>query len=932
MHTYLLKLALLPVMCLLLLVESRGAGKIKPDPAVRTGVLSNGMTYFIRQNQFPEKRASFYIIRNVGALVEEDDQNGLAHFLEHMAFNGTRHFPGKGIIQMLENHGVAFGHNVNAYTSYNETVYNLTDVPSASTELIDSCLLVLRDWADGLLLTDEEIDAERGVILEEARQGRNADFRLRQQTMPVMTRGSQYAVRNIIGSTEVVKNCPYERIRSLYHDWYRTDLQAVAIVGDFDPDRMEARVKEVMGAIPAVENPKPRQFYEIPEHEDIRYVLATDPETPRTNISVNTLHRACLPEQKDEQYVRAQIIMNLYNTMLRGRISELGRKENCPFLSAGSGIYPFMRGYELYAVSATPKPGREQEAFETVYRETERVRQQGFTRGELERVRMNLLVRLENARQSQERISNDDYARSIQEYFLEGEPMMANEEYCNLASSLLKKVTLKDINELAPRWLTRHNMTITVTAPANSTGHLSQTDVLAMMDRIEAEKLQPWSENTSASQLMTEKLTGSPLKAEKKIPEIKAVEWTFANGATVVFRKSYYERGQVILTARSKGGYSLYGSEDIPSAMYLPEWIMASGLGGLDASAMARYMTGKQAGCDIALNENTEKISGGAMIKDLETLLQMVYLRFEKPRFDSQAFRIGMERVTLSMNGMENHPEKIMRDSVTRIMKNYHPRAVLMNPSTLQQITPQRMEQIYRERFSNASDFTFFIVGDIEEKQLLPLVEKYIGSISGTGKTETCKDNGMRGPQGKLQREIRLPMDNDKATVILKFEREIKNTPQREICLSLLTSVLENRLNEQLREQEGGTYGVHVNAGGTREPYESFNIMVTFDCASENAVRMRDAVFAAIQKLCQEPPAADELKKLTRNLLLEEEQSRVHNDYWMEVIQVWYTDGINIDAPENYRNIVKNIQPEDIRTFAAELLENPNVVDLIFKP
>lgn len=932
MYIHTLKLALLPALCLLLLLESRGAGKLTLDPAVRTGVLDNGMTYFIRQNQFPEKRASFYIIRNVGALVEEDSQNGLAHFLEHMAFNGTRHFPGKGIIQMLENHGVAFGHNVNAYTSYNETVYNLTDVPTADTRLLDSCLLVLRDWADGLLLTDGEIDAERGVILEEARQGRDAEFRLRQQTMPVMTRGSQYEVRNIIGSAEVVKNCPYERIRSLYHDWYRTDLQAVAIVGDFDPDRMEACVKEVMGRIPAVANPKPRIFYEIPEHDEIRYVLATDPETPRTNISVNTLHRACLPGEKDERYVCSQIRMNLYNTMLRSRISELGRKEDCPFLSAGSGIYPFMRGYELYAVSATPKPAREAEAFETVYRETERVRQQGFTREELERVRMNLLVRLENARQSQERISNDDFARSIQEYFLEGEPLMANDDYCTLASALLKKITLKDVNGLAARWLARHNMTLTVTAPANAAAPLSREQLLAIMDRVEAEKLSPWTESNSAPVLMAEKLAGGRLKAEKKIPGIKAVEWTLDNGARVVFRKSYHERGQVILSARSKGGFSLYAPEDLPSAFYLPEWVMASGLGGLDASGLAKYMTGKQAGCDIALSENTEKINGGAMIKDVETLFQMVYLRFQHPRFDQQAFRSGMERARLSMAGMENHPEKIMRDSVTRIMKNYHPRAVLMNPFTLQQISPGRMEQIYRERFSNASDFTFFLVGDVEEKQLLPLVEKYIGSIPSTGQTETCKDNGVRGPRGKLQREIRLPLDNDKATVILKCEQEIKNTPRREICLSILTSVLENRLNEQLREQEGGTYGVHVNAGGTREPYESFNIMATFDCAPQNAEQMRDAVYAAIRKLCQEAPVDDEVKKLARNMLLEEEQSKVHNDYWMEVIQAWYADGINIDAPENYRDIVKDIRPEDIRTFANELLGDPNVVDIIFRP
>lgn len=932
MYINILKPVFLPVICLLLFFESQAAGKLKLDPAVRTGVLKNGMTYFIRQNKFPEQRASFYIIRNVGSLVEEDDQNGLAHFLEHMAFNGTKHFPGKGIIQMLENHGVAFGHNINAYTSYNETVYNLTDVPTTDSKLMDSCLLVLRDWADGLLLSGEEIDAERGVILEEARQGRNAEFRLRQQTMPVMTKGSQYEVRNIIGSIEVVKNCKYDRIRALYHDWYRTDLQAVAIVGDFDPDRMEAQVKEVMGKIAAVENPKLRQFYAIPEHEDVRYVLATDPEASRTNVSVNILHRACLPEQKDENYIREQVMMSLYNAVLRSRISELGRKEDCPFLSAGSGIHPFMRGYELYAISVTPKPGHEKQAFETAYRETERVRQQGFTRDELERVRMNMLVQIENARQSDDRISNEEYARSIQEYFLEGEPLISNREYYDLVSAILKKVTQKDLNDLAPKWLVRKNMTIAITAPADGAEHLSREEILKIMDQIGKGKLQAWTEETSGNVLMEGKLKGGRLVAEKKIPEIKAVEWKLDNGATVVFRKSYHERGKILLTARSKGGFSLYGAEDIPSVMYLPEWVMASGLGGLDASGFAKYMNGKQAGCDIALGENSEKINGGAMVKDLETLLQLVYLRFEQPRFDQQAFRRGIERAELSIAGMANNPEKMMRDSVSRIMKNYHSRVVLMNAGTLRQIDPVRMEQIYRERFSNASDFTFFIVGDIEEKRLLPLVEKYIGSISTTGRTETYKDNGVRGPKGKLQREIRLPLNNDKATVLLKCEKEIGNTPQHEVCLSILATVLENRLNEKLREQQGETYGVHVSAGGTREPYESFNILVSFDCAPENAVRMRDAVYSGIREFCEEGPTADEVKKLSRNMLLEEEQQKVHNEYWMEVIQAWYADGINIDAPENYRNIVRSVKPEEVQDFAKELLENTNVTDLIFRP
>lgn len=929
---YIWRLIFLSALPLLCFFESCGEGKLKIDPAVRMGVLENGMTYFIRANDFPEKRASFYIIRNVGALVEDENQNGLAHFLEHMAFNGTRHFPGKGIIRMLENYGVASGNSVNAYTSYNETVYNLSNVPSGNEMLLDSCLLVLRDWADGLTLEEEEIDAERNVILEEARQGRNADFRLRQQTMPVLAAGSQYAVRNIIGSEKVIRDFPYDVLHDFYRDWYRTDLQAVVIVGDFDPGRMEQKVKRVMSGIPAVENVRPRPFYEIPSHEDVRYVLATDPEASRTNLALNILHEACRPGQKDGHYLKEQLAINLYNTMMRGRINEMGRKGNAPFLSAGSGIYPFVRGYDLYTISVTPKPGLEEEAFKLVYRETERVRQQGFTEAEFDRTRNSFLDRLEQSMNSSSRTSNEDYVQAIQEYFLEGEPLLADGDYYRLMISLLKEVDLQEVSDLAQRYLGRKNMTFTVTAPANGEKHLAKEELLQIMDDVTAENLSAWTEQSASTCLLNGDLPGGKLVSEKKIPDIKAVEWTLSNGATIIFRKSYLERGQVLLTARSKGGYSLYEREDIPAALYLPEWLAASGIGDMDASSFTKYMSGKQAGCDIALGEFSEKLNGGSTVKDVETLLQLVYMRFERPRFDETAFHIGMERARMAVAGMERNPEKIMRDSITAIMNNYHPRIVEMNEQTLGSITPEQMEHIYRERFSNASDFVFFIVADMEEKRLLPLVEKYIGSIPGNGKKEQIRDCGIRGPQGNLEKEIRLPFANEKATVLARYTKEMKNTPANEVYFSILASALESRLNERLREQDGGTYGVSVMPGGTKEPYESFYLSVSFDCEPGNAARMRKGLEEVMGDFCKTGPSMDEVKKLARNMLLEEDQAKMHNDYWMEVIYAWKIDGIDISAPENYRNILKTVRPEDIRAFAGELIGHGNQVVLTFRP
>ena len=427
------------------------------DPNIRIGKLANGLTYYIRHNAEPKERASFYIIQNVGAILENDDQNGLAHFLEHMAFNGTKHFPGrKGITNMLEKHGVEFGRNVNAYTAQDETVYNISEVPTTNPDLLDTCLLVLHDWSHYLLLVDDEIDGERGVISEEWRTRRNAGFRVRNQIMPVLLKDSKYAERDVIGDLNIIKNFKYQTLRDYYHKWYRPDLQAIAVVGDFDVDQMEKKVKELFSKIPTPVNPAKRENFTVNPHDEIYYVCATDKELTQSTVNVYIKYPAPTKEEKNHQYMKNGILQSFYNTMLGQRVSELLQKGNPPFISAKAGFGGgIVRGWNTYFISTTAKPNEEAEALEAIYRENERVKKFGFTEGELERAKTNMLVGLESANKQKDKTTSEDYISEMQSNFLEGEPIVDFDYYYNFAKSVIPTITVEEVSALAKQYLNR---------------------------------------------------------------------------------------------------------------------------------------------------------------------------------------------------------------------------------------------------------------------------------------------------------------------------------------------------------------------------------------------------------------------------------------------------------------------------------------------
>jgi zinc protease len=909
------------------------AAPVPVDPAIRSGKLDNGLTYFIRYNKEPEKRASFYFIQNVGALLENDNQDGLAHFLEHMAFNGTEHFPGKSIISNLEKHGVEFGNDINAYTSYEETVYNLSDVPVDSPGLIDSCLLVLYDWSDYISLTDGEIDAERGVIKEEWRTRRDADFRMMEKYLPVLLKDSKYEVRDIIGDLNVIENFSYSTLRDYYSKWYRPDLQAVSVVGDFNPQEMEKKIKDLFSKLGKVDNPSPRPVFEVPYHRETLFVLATDKEASTSVVSVYIKHKAPLPEEKNLAYYRNQIVIRMMNSMINTRINELLQKGTPPFVTGSVSFSELVRGVDALSISATANPNQEDLALRSIFTEAERARRYGFTSGELERAKANLLTSYENYYKQKDKIPNDSYEFEIQNYFLTGEPLTSIDFDYDYLIKTLPAITTEEISRLFASLMTDDNRVIVVEGPeGEGVKHLTENEALNIINEVKNSDIGPYQDTVSGQSLVSWELPGSKVIKTVRLPQFNAVEWTLANNAKVIYRKAEYEKDNVILTAFSLGGTSLYGLDMLPSASMLPNLIGMYGIGDFDNVSLQKMMAGKKATASVSLGEITEGINGSSTPKDFETMMQLLYLRFAKPRFDAEAHRAIMSRYDAFLKNMANDPSKIMQDSVSLFLTNYSPRTVIMNNEMLEKVDLEKIKKIYGERFNNASDFKFIIVGNIEEDTVKQLAEKYIGSVKSGPANEKSVDNNVRPPKGKFVKDVQIPLTVPKATVFVSHSNSYRYNSYNNVCLRVINGILDLVYTAKVREEEGGSYGVSVNISSQLYPYQNAQGLIMFDCDPAKAESLKAIVYNQIDSLVRFGPTKENLDKTVSNMLKNREESKLHNNYWNSVIYSWYYTGVNVDDPKNYEVILKKLTVKDIQKAAKSFFGKADVADIVFRP
>lgn len=926
-------LASLLVLSALLIKAAPPQGEQVPvDPDYRIGKLDNGLTYYIRHNTEPAGRASYYIIQNVGAILEKDNQNGLAHFLEHMAFNGTKHFPGKTLLSTLEKHGVAFGRNINAYTSFDETVYNLSDVPVDKPGLIDTCLMILADWSDFLTLDEEEINKERGVILEEWRSRRNAQWRMLTQMLPVVYEGSMYAKRDIIGDTAVINNFDPETLRAFYHDWYRTDLQAIAVVGDFNVDEVEAKIREIFSPIPAIENPIPRPENLLAPKKGTTYLLVTDPEAPRTTVSLMILDARPDTRERDLDYISEGYITSLMNAMMNNRFSEIVQKGTPPFIAGGlSYSADLPRNYNALTLAAYTNDGQEAGGFEAAVTELERARRHGFTQGELNRARAEMLSNFENLYKQKDKISNDEWASQIRDHFLTGEPLPSLDLQYDYYKKILPEITVKEVNSRLQELVKDDNRFIYIQGPDDKE-HMTEAEAMAIIEKVTAADIKPYEDVTGGTDLISGELTGAEIVNSVPLPQFGATEWTLANGAKVVFRHADYEKDNVTISGYAFGGSSFYPDSLEPALNLFPTVVSMYGAGEFDNVALTKMLAGKKASVSLGIQETMQTVTGASTPKDFETMMQLLYLRFARPNFNKEAYDAIMGRFKAVITMMLKDPNKIMSDSLSMNMSNYHPRTFLMTPESMNLIQYEDINYIYETAFDDASAFTFFITGNIEEAVARDMASLYIGALPSKYQSETYRNLGMEQPEGTVRKEIPIPLTVPKATVIMSYSADSKYKPSEYLAMDVLKGILDLVYTEKVREEEGGTYGVSVNASVEKRPEEKSMLMVVFECNPERAEELKAIIYKELEDIAKNGPRQIDLDKTVSNMLKTREEELEHNSYWANTIRNYYLNGIDRNDSSNYADILNKLTVKKMKKAAKKFLSKADLLEMVFVP
>lgn len=906
---------------------------IAVNQKIKKGVLPNGMTYYIYPTDVNKNTASYYIIQNVGSILENDQQKGLAHFLEHMAFNGTKHFEGKGILNTLQKQGAVFGKNINAYTSTDETVYNLDNIPSKDGGVVDTCLLVLHDWSNFLSLTDEEIDAERGVITEEWRTRQNARARIYNQLAPYYYNNSLYADRMPIGDMEIIKNFKYQVLKDFYKDWYRPDLQAIAIVGDINADEIEAKIKKLFADIPKPVNPKKRFEIAIPERVEPTFKLALDKEISASNISFMIRHTA---EKSTNDYAELEKSMQrgIAFSILNNRLEEMEQKQECPFKSASIGYQNYTRLNDMWILNVSPKPEKQAEAFAMVMNEWVRAYKFGFSKGEIERAITETISGYENYLDKLNEISHKQVIGMVKDDYLNHEVIADPKAEFEMLKNILNNVDTKILQEQISKLYTAQNRVVAVTGVENE-NNLTQEKAFDIIQKAENDaSLQPYVDTFEGKTLLGNlKINSGKIVSEKKETAIDATTFVLSNGVKVHYKFADKNKKEVELKAESFGGTSLYEPQDLPSIGRTTTLAMMSGVGELSNVDLDKVLKGKIANSSVSISSLKETVSGSANVKDIETMMQLVHLRFVQPRFDNQMFALLKQRLQNSLKNRANDINAKMDDSLTAVVygKN-NPRVQPFNQKYIDDLSFDKMKAFYLDRFADVSNFEFYIVGDVSPEVLKPLLEKYIASINGIKRNEKFKTQVPKWTSNKIDKDVFIKMETPKSSVRIAFSKEYAFNQKNRILTSYLADILTLRYTESLREKEGGTYGAHVNASVDKLPISKVNLQVNFDCDADKVEHLLPIVYQEIDKIKKGEIAAEDIEKTRTNYLKSREDSKNFNSYSMNLIYNYFENNYDMNDPATYVDIVKSITAKDIQEFANSFLNKADSYEIVFKP
>ena len=911
-----------------------GQTQLPVDPNVRIGKLENGLTYYIRHNDKPAQRAEFYLATNVGAFQEEDDQDGLAHFLEHMCFNGTKNFPDKKLLEYLQSIGAEFGRNINASTGFEQTQYMLNNIPIIREGIIDSCLLVLHDYAHYVTCAPEEIDAERGVILEERRSRRDANWRIFERMLPYYFGDTKMARRTLIGGEEQLKTFKYESLTNFYRKWYNPDMQAVIVVGDFDVDAMEQKIKNTFSSIPAPETPTVKPIIPIPGNEKPAVAVITDPEATSSSIEIVWRSEALPKEYASTDIAFTTFILkDIISNAFRERMEAITASSTAPFLGGSLGISSLVEGTDAVMAEVSFKDGEYEKALEAFFTEIERIKRYGITEGELERAKAELISSAERGVEAAPTRKNPALVYPILNHFFNNDYMLEPNVELQLVQAVCSQLPTMVFQQMMPQLITEENMLIAYTAPErDGLSHPAEADLLAIIEKVKASEIAaPAEESANEPLLDAEAIKPGKIKKEKEMA-YGATEWTLNNGVKVVYLPTTYKNDEVQVRLVMNGGRSLIETAELPSfddniwALYNHN----RGLSKFSGVQMKKLLAGKNVHCNLNIEKTRHGINLVSTPKDLETAMQMLYLNITDPRFDNEEFLIGINQIKAILPNLEKMPQLKLQKLIMETLYGGHERMLTINSEVVEKANITDFERASRRLFGNVAGATVYVVGNVDAKTLKPLVTKYIASLPGGKKGSKFVDRKEDIAKGNIVKNEAIAMETPKSTVLQVYTADAPYSVKSEVLLDIAKLYLDMVYVETLREGEGGTYGASVANVCGREPKEVAILQVVFETNPESAEKLSKLAIEGVQKLITEGIPADKFDMIIKNIQKNIPQDRISNGYWGSVLQKYVEFGENYDS--EYEEAVNTATPEAVVEAVKSLVDAGNFIQLTTFP
>ena len=910
---------------------------IPVDKDVRMGKLENGLTYYIRHNAWPEQRAEFYIAQRVGSIQENDDQRGLAHFLEHMCFNGTEHFPGNDIVKWCETIGVKFGRDLNAYTSIDQTVYNISNVPTTREGIVDSCLLILHDWADGLLLEAEEIQKERGVIHEEWRMRTSPVMRMYERDLPRLYPDSKYGHRMPIGLMEIIDNFEPQVLRDYYEKWYRPDNQAIIVVGDLDVDQIEQKIKDLFSPIKMPENPAPVVDEAVPDNAEAIFVVDKDKEMQFSMIMMMFKSDPIPDEIKGNmQYLVIDYLKDAAIGMLNDRLSELAQKPDCPYLqtSANYGQYMLSKTKDAFQLVVLPKEGQSEAAVQAAFKEARRAAEFGFTATEYQRFTQNFLSQLEKTYSNKEKRYNNQFCREYVNNYLDKEPIPSLDDYYQVMKMLAPNLPIDAVNSLMKEFVPETNANMVVLSlnqEKDGAVYPTEESLSQAVAAARAEQLEAYVDNVKNEPLITKLPKAGKIKKEVAGKKFDYKELTLSNGVTVVLKQTDLKKDQVILSSEGFGGSSLYGEKDFANIKFFDDAIEASGLGNFSHTELEKALAGKIASASLTLSENRAWINGSSTPNDVETMLQLVYLYFTNINKDQESYDTMMKTQELMLKNKLLEPEAVFGDSLTLTLQNHSKRFAPTCVEDLANVSYDRILQMAKEQTANAAAFTFTIIGNYDEAALRPLLEKYLGSLPGNAKKVVKGKDVEDSFKGDVTNNFRRKMETPKAIAVMLWKNDkMQYSLENLIRASITGQILTMLYTEKIREEASAAYSVMAQASLQRDDYRTTGTVIVYCPMKPEKGDIATKIMQEEVNNLAVTVDAEKLQKAKEYMLKAVDDDAKTNHYWLRQINRLRDWGI--DTHTDFKQTVEAQTPESVAAFVKELLKSGDRAEVIMLP